>query len=119
MKARDFDRKVDRGESVPSVLDLSKALPQQRIDALCRKWSVREMALFGSVLRPDFRPDSDVDVLVTFEDDAPWSLWDLLDMRDELHEVFGREVDLVEQRSLDNPYRRRSILRTRQVIYVA
>ena len=63
------------------------ALPPKRLEALCRKWKVRELALFGSVLRPDFRPDSDVDVLVTFDDDAPWSLWDLLDMREDLREL--------------------------------
>ena len=95
------------------------ALPPKRLEALCRKWKVRELALFGSVLRPDFRPDSDVDVLVTFDDDAPWSLWDLLDMREDLRELFGRAVDLVEQRSLLNPFRRRSILRTKQVVYAA
>jgi predicted nucleotidyltransferase len=66
-----------------------------------------------------FRPDSDVDVLVAFEDDAPWRLWDLLDMREELWEIFGHEVDLVEQRSLKNPFRRRSILRAKQVSYAA
>jgi hypothetical protein len=101
------------------VATILTALPQERIAALCRKWKVREMALFGSVLRPDFRPDSDVDILVTFDDDAPWSLWDLLDMRAELREVFGREVDLVERRSLENPFRRRSILRSKRVIYAA
>ncbi len=92
-------------------------LPKRRIAAMCRKWKAREMALFGSVLRDDFGPDSDVDVLVTFEDDAPWNLWDLLDMREELRDVFGREVDLVEERSLNNPFRRRSILRSKEVIY--
>jgi len=101
------------------VTTILAALPQERIVALCRKWKVREMALFGSVLRPDFRPDSDVDLLVTFDDDAPWSLWDLLDMRAELREVFGREVDLVERRSLQNPFRRCSILRSKRVIYAA
>jgi predicted nucleotidyltransferase len=95
------------------------ASQQERIDALCRKWKVREMALFGSVLRQDFRPDSDVDVLVTFDDDAPWSLWDLLDMREELQDIFGREIDLVEERSLENPFRKRSILSSKRVIYVA
>ena len=135
MKAKEFDGKFDRGERVLSELDLSKTirpdqerspmtllvetLPREQIAAMCRKWKVREMALFGSVLRPDFRPESDVDVLVAFEEDAPWSLWDLFDMREELREIFGREVDLVEQRSLDNPFRRRSILRTKQVIYAA
>ena len=94
-------------------------VPTEKIEAFCRKWKVVEMALFGSVLRKDFRPDSDVDVLVTFAPDDGWSLWDLIDMRDELRQVLGRKIDLVEQRSLVNPFRRRSILRTRQVIYAA
>jgi len=80
---------------------------------------VVEMALFGSVLREDFRPDSDVDVLVTFAPNDGWSLWDLIDMRDELREILGRQIDLVEERSLVNPFRRRSILRTKRVIYAA
>jgi predicted nucleotidyltransferase len=95
------------------------ASQQERIDVLCRKWKVREMALFGSVLRQNFRPDSDIDVLVTFDDDAPWSSWDLLDMREELQDIFGREIDLVEERSLVNPFRKRSILRSKRVIYGA
>ena len=94
-------------------------VPTEGIEAFCRKWKVEEMALFGSVLRDDFRPDSDVDVLVTFAPEDGWSLWDLLDMRDELAQMFGRKIDLVEQRSLVNPFRRRSILRTKQVIYAA
>jgi predicted nucleotidyltransferase len=56
---------------------------------------------------------------VTFDDDAPWSLWDLLDMREELQDIFGREIDLVEERSLENPFRKRSILSSKRVIYVA
>lgn len=94
-------------------------LSRERIESLCRKWKVREMSLFGSVLREDFKADSDVDVLVTFADDATWDLWDLLDMRAELKELFGREVDLVEERSLQNPFRRSSILRSKHVIYAA
>jgi predicted nucleotidyltransferase len=103
----------------PPMTMIVNSLPQEQIAHLCRKWKVRELSLFGSVLRPDFRSDSDVDVLVTFEDDAPWSLWDLLDMRADLCALFGREVDLVEERSLLNPFRRRSILRAKQVIYAA
>lgn len=85
----------------------------------CRKWRIKEFALFGSVLRDDFRPDSDIDVLVTFEDDAGWSLWDLVDIQDELKALFGREVDLVEKRALRNPFRKREILSTHEVIYAA
>jgi predicted nucleotidyltransferase len=93
------------------------AFPQQDLTALCRKWRVRELALFGSVLRDDFNPESDVDVLVSFEPDAPWDLFDLMDMRAEFALFFGRPVDLVEQEGLRNPYRRREILRTREVVY--
>ena len=92
-------------------------IAEDRLKALCRRWRVRELSLFGSVLRDEFGPASDVDVLVSFEDDAPWSLWDLLTLRDELCVLFGREVDLVEREGLRNPFRRQRILKTRQVIY--
>jgi len=94
-------------------------IPQERIAAFCRKWKIKELALFGSVLREDFGPDSDVDVLVTFEPDVPWSLFDWPDMTDELKVIFGREVDLVEKAGLRNPYRRYTILTTREIIYAA
>lgn len=91
-----------------------------RIEAFCRKRRVRELALFGSVLREDFRPDSDVDVLVTFEEGAVWSLWrDWPVMLDELRLAFGREVDLVSKRALRNPFRKRAIPASEQVIYRA
>jgi len=94
-------------------------IPMDRIEAFCRKWKIRELSLFGSVLRDDFRPDSDVDVLVSFELDAPWDLFHLVEMRDELIALFGRDVDLVEKEGLRNPFRRRTILDTREVIYAA
>ncbi|MCP5412983.1 MAG: nucleotidyltransferase family protein [Alphaproteobacteria bacterium] len=83
----------------------------------CRRWQVAELALFGSALREDFNPDSDVDVLVTFSAGAPWSYWDWSAMSDELQTIFGRPVDLVEKRSVVNPYRRQHILTSQQVIY--
>jgi len=95
------------------------AIPQEQIAAFCCKWKVAELALFGSVLREDFRADSDVDVLVTFEEGSPWSLWDLIRAQDELRELFGREVDLVEKRNLVNPFRRHAILSSKQVVYAA
>ncbi|NBC10963.1 MAG: DNA polymerase subunit beta [Planctomycetes bacterium] len=95
------------------------AINHQRIEAFCRKWKVRELALFGSVLRQDFAPGSDVDVLLSFEDDAPWSLFDWVDMRDELCEVFGRPVDLVDKDAIQNPFRRRHILGSHEVLYHA
>lgn len=92
---------------------------RHRITDFCRRWSVTELALFGSVVRDDFRPDSDVDVLVTFEPEAPWSLWDLSAMRQELAEIFGRDVDLVEKKGLRNPFRRHAILSSQRLIYAA
>ncbi len=94
-------------------------IPEDAIADFCRRWKVVEFSLFGSVLRDDFRPDSDVDVLVSFADDAPWSLADLVEMQDELRALFDRDVDLVEREALRNPFRRHAILTTREVIHAA
>jgi predicted nucleotidyltransferase len=96
-------------------LDIS----DDRIADFCRLWKVKEFALFGSVLRGDFGPDSDVDVLVTFQPDAEISLFDLGAMQQELEAMFGRRVDLVEEAGVRNPFRRRSILSSREVLYAA
>ena len=77
-------------------------LPSEPLEQFCRRWKVAELALFGSVLRGDFRPDSDVDVLVTFAADADWSIFDLISMEDELSAVLGRKVDLVERRAVEH-----------------
>lgn len=95
---------------------------QSQLAEFCRKWRIIEVALFGSVLGQDFRPDSDVDLLVTFDPEARWSLFDLVRMEDGLKEIFGREVDLVERKSIEkseNYIRRKSILRNLEVIYAA
>lgn len=94
-------------------------LQSRGIDEFARRWKVVELALFGSVARGEDGPGSDVDVLVTFSETAEWSLWDFVRMRDELRELFGREVDLVEQAALRNPFRREAILRDKKVIYAA
>jgi len=94
-------------------------IPREPIEAFCRRWKVTEFSLFGSALRGDFGPQSDVDVLVRFDKDAGWSLFDLVDMQDELKAIFGREVHLVEVEGLHNPFRRAEILRTREVIYAS
>lgn len=91
----------------------------EQLEAFCRRWRVRELAVFGSVLRADFRPDSDVDLLVGFEAGASWSTFDLVVMRDELEDLFGRSVDLVEKDGLRNPFRRRATLADHQVLYAA
>ena len=99
-------------------LEVSK----EEIADFCRRWKVTEFALFGSVLRGDFRPDSDVDVLVTFASDAEWSLLDHVQMEQELASVLGRGVDLISRRAVDhskNWIRRGEILSTAQVVYVS
>jgi predicted nucleotidyltransferase len=94
-------------------------IPHKEIVAFCQRWKVTEFSLFGSVLRNDFRPDSDVDVLVTFSEGAEISLFDLVQMKLELEEIFHRSVDVIEKDALENPFRKREILRTARVIYAA
>jgi predicted nucleotidyltransferase len=100
-------------------MSLQIPIDRAKIEAFCRKWKIREFAFFGSVLRDDFRPDSDVDVLVTFSKDANWSSYEWIDMIDELERLFGRKVDLVSTGGLKNPFRRHAILNSRQVLYAA
>src|SRR5436190_17690431 len=95
-------------------------LPMQQIETFCRKYAVQEFALFGSILRDDFSPDSDVDVLIALQPGQTMTVEKYLDMRDELSAMFGgREIDLVQKRLLKNPFRRHEILTAREVLYAA
>jgi uncharacterized protein len=93
---------------------------QERVATFCEKWKITEFALFGSVLRDDFGPESDVDVLVTFAPDAPWSLLDMVRMQHELEVLFGRPVDLVERSAVEeseNYIRRKHVLGSARVVH--
>ena len=95
-------------------------LPDQPIADFCRRWQIRELALFGSVLREDFRPDSDLDILVTFAPDADWGLFDHMRMEQELAAILGRDVDLLTRRSVEQSHnwiRRQAILDSAEVVY--
>ena len=92
---------------------------QRDVEAFCRQWKVRELSLFGSALRDDFAPGSDVDLLVELPPHHELSLYDWVDMIDQLREIFGRDVDLVAKSGLSNPIRRREILHTAKVLYAA
>jgi predicted nucleotidyltransferase len=94
-------------------------VPGERLAEFCRRWRISELSLFGSVLRDDFGPESDVDVLVTFEPGAPWSYWEWPAMIEELEAIFGRPVDLLEAATVRNPFRRHKIMATRRVIHAA
>ena len=98
------------------------AIPADGIAAFCERWQVTELALFGSVLRDDFGPDSDIDVLVAFKDDARHTLFDMVRMEEELKTLLGREVDLVSRRGIErssNQLRREAVLDTAEAIYAA
>ena len=95
-------------------------MPYEKIVEFCRKWKIREFSLFGSVLRDDFHPDSDVDVIVAFEPDSKHTLFDIVSMIDELKVIFGREVDLLTRRAVEqsrNYIRRKAILSSLEVVY--
>ncbi len=95
-------------------------LPEAAITDFCRRWKIVELAVFGSAVRGELRPDSDVDLLATFAPDAAWSLFDHLRMEDELAAIIGRQVDLISRRAVErspNWIRRRDILSSARVVY--
>ncbi|MEW6238188.1 MAG: nucleotidyltransferase domain-containing protein [Candidatus Omnitrophota bacterium] len=92
-------------------------IDEGKIKTICEKWRIKEFYLFGSVLRDDFGPESDVDVCVQFAPDAPWSLWEIVEMKFELEELFNRPVDVLEADAIRNPFRKREIESTRKLIH--
>jgi predicted nucleotidyltransferase len=97
-------------------------IDDQVLADFCSKWGIVEVALFGSALREDFAPDSDVDLLVKFSPEANWSLFDFIHAEDELKALLGRDVDLIEKSAIEespNWIRRKNILESARVIYTA
>lgn len=95
-------------------------IPSDEIGTFCQRWQITRLALFGSVLRDDFGPDSDIDVLVKFDERARPTLFDLSRMEAELKAILGREVDLVSQRGIErsrNYLRRKAILESAELVY--
>lgn len=92
-------------------------LSDEIIAEFCERHSIRKLSLFGSVLRDDFRPDSDIDVLVEFEPDKRLTFFDLGDAEQELSDLLGRKVDFLE-RDLLNEYIRDKVLTSARVVYV-
>lgn len=91
-------------------------IPEEAIREVCSRYYVTELALFGSVLGPEFRPDSDIDVLVEFEPDAPIGFLGYAGLQTELSELLGRQVDLVSKVGLKRRIRK-PVLESAQVIY--
>lgn len=97
-------------------------IPEDRLAEFCRRWKVAELRVFGSALREDFHPGSDLDLLVRFTPDANWSLFDHVAREEELAGLAGRPVDLVSQRAIElssNWIRRRAILESAEPYFVA
>ena len=97
-------------------------IDQAMIMDFCRRWKIQQLAVFGSAIRGDLKPGSDIDLLVTFTPEADWSMFDHYRMENELAELFARDVDLVNVRALEeNPNRiyRQQILSSARVVYAA
>ena len=97
-------------------------IAHEQLVAFCQRWKIRELALFGSALRNDFSPNSDVDLLVTFGEDANWSLFDHVQMQQELEALLKRKVDLLTRRAVEqsqNAIRRNAILSTARTLIAA
>jgi uncharacterized protein len=102
------------------MIDLLPAgVSEESLTALCRRWKVQRLWVFGSAARGELRPDSDIDLMVRFQTDESWSLLDFARMKLELEEILGRSVDLVEEGSIRNPFRLRSIMRDLAPVYAA
>ena len=111
-----FSRGLQR-YMVINMLAVQQLCDPERLECICETWGISEMSLFGSALRDDFQPHSDVDVLVEFAGDRSLTLESYTEMREELSAIFnGREIDLVEKKRLIDPYRRHELLRTREII---
>ncbi|MBI4403937.1 MAG: nucleotidyltransferase family protein [Deltaproteobacteria bacterium] len=105
---------------VKAIQKLQIDVPKDRLVAFCKKWKIRELSFFGSVVRDDFGPDSDIDVLARFAPNHGWSLFDHVDAEDELEQILGRPVDLVSRRAIENSrneLRKKLILGEAQVYY--
>ncbi len=98
------------------------SIPREEIVAFCERWSIAELAFFGSVLRDDFSPESDIDVLVDPHPGTSHSISNILRMERELGDILGREVDLVfrpDVESSRNYIRREAVLKSAEVFYEA
>ena len=106
--------------AIIAVMDKIKIrIPRKKLEEFCRRNHIRKLAFFGSVLRDDFGPDSDVDVLVDFEPGKTPGLA-FFGMADDLEQIFGRKVDLLTfngVKSSRNPFRREAILSSAKVVY--
>ena len=101
-------------------MSLNVEASQEEVAAFCERWQVTQLAIFGSALREDFGPESDIDLLVSFEEGARHTLFDMVRMEEELKAIFGRKVDLISRRGIErspNYLRRKAILESAELLY--
>jgi hypothetical protein len=111
--AQQARRRIVHGRGWRPDVEARIVLDEGRLNAFCERWRVAMLELFGSILRDDFGPESDADLLVTFQPDADWGLLEHAAMEEELTGLLGRPVDLLTRRAVvrsANPIRRESIL---------
>jgi predicted nucleotidyltransferase len=103
-------------------MPLQIAIPEEEIADFCRRWDLAELAVFGSVLRPDFNSSSDIDVMVRYSPSSPRSLFEMVRMQGELEQILGRKVDLLSRTGVErsrNEIRKRAILDSAYILYAA
>jgi predicted nucleotidyltransferase len=94
-------------------------ISKDQIEAFCRRFGVEELSLFGSVLRDDFGPESDIDVMLKFLPGHGFTFENTPEIQDDLERIFGRPVDVIEKDRVRNPIRRRAIMNSYRVVYAA
>ena len=102
------------------MVSLRIKVPREEVIAFCERWQIAELAFFGSVLRDDFGPESDIDVMVRFHPEASHSLFSMVSMEEELSDILGRETDLLSRAAVErsrNYIRREAILKSAEVFY--
>ena len=105
-----------------AVLHRRMGISHAALVEFCKGWQVTELHLFGSVLSESFSEESDIDILVTFDEEATWGIFDFVRMRDELQTLVGRDIDLIEKVAIErsrNPIRREAILQSARKTYAA
>lgn len=97
-------------------------IQDERLKEICKRYLIKELAIFGSALKEDFNDSSDVDLLYTFQDTANHSLFDVVKIKEEFEKLFGRSVDLLSRRAIErsrNEFRKKAILANTKIIYAA
>jgi hypothetical protein len=108
------------GRELNMSMEAAIPIPMEAIRDFCIRWNIDEFALFGSAIRSDFHPESDIDILLTYKPGTRLTLDALLTMGDELEAIFGRSVDVIDRETLErslNHLRREAILSSAQVLY--